>query len=737
VSIAATDAAAAEQGRDSGTFTITRVGDLTATLTVNYAVSGTATPDDYIPTLGGSVVLGAGVASVQIVITPVDDTLDEPDETLILTVTAGSGYALGSPLSATVTITDNDLPAVGIRATDPHATEAGQHKGTFTLTRDGYLGAALTAYYTVGGTAAASGAYTPTLTGSVTFQPGQASVTVDVTPVDDSTDEPAETVVLALKPDANYVFGAPKSATVTIEDNDLPTVSAVAADPNAAEEGQDPGRLKIVRTGDLTPSLTVYYTVSGTATAGDDYAAVPALTGSVTLLPGEAESFFDITPVDDAIDEPAETVILTITPNASAYLIGGGSATVTIADNDLVTVSVAATDPFASEAGLDKGTYTFTRVGGTSSPLTVYYAVVGGTATPDDYQPLAGSVTFDIGQATAAVDLVPVDNQITEPDKTVVLAITADPAYTVAGTTATVTINASPVVTAVRLNDRAGRGPSAIDPSGLGVRTIVIDFSEAVAFLPGDVTVQTVRFASDSEEVVATPAATVAGSGTTAMTITLPFGAAVDTWVKVRLSSSAIADLAGHLLDGDPRSGNLYIVDAATDLPTGDGAEGGDAVFYVGSLRGDMNLDRAVTTADKAAFLTAWQARSLDADFRGTGFGVRPPDGRITLGDIDGFTTAYLAAVSAGRTLSALPAGRPLSGEITPLPVLASSTLGVDILAEAAGKVPPDQQAPLADMEQRNSFSDPSDEETLDLLQVRRAQPATAAEGSLSAILRL
>jgi hypothetical protein len=61
----------------------------------------------------------------------------------------------------------------------------------------------------------------------------------------------------------------------------------------------------------------------------------------------------------------------------------------------------------------------------------------------------------------------------------------------------------------------------------------------------------------------------------------------------------------------------------------------------------------------------------------------------------------------------------------------------VDILAEAAGKVPPDQQAPLADMEQRNSFSDPSDEETLDLLQVRRAQPATAAEGSLSAILRL
>jgi hypothetical protein len=242
----------------------------------------------------------------------------------------------------------------------------------------------------------------------------------------------------------------------------------------------------------------------------------------------------------------------------------------------------------------------------------------------------------------------------------------------------------------VKLNDRTGRGPGSVDPSGLGVKTITVEFSEAVTFADADVTVEAVAFPPGSGEVARTvTSATIAGSGTGAMTITLPLGEAMDTWVRVRLSGTGIKDLANYRLDGDPRSGNLYIVNEADDLPTGDGVEGGDAVFYVGSLRGDTDLDRAVTPADKAAFMTKWAARDLDADFRGIGFGVRPLDGKITLGDIDGFTSVYLAAQAAGRSLATLPAERPLSGGVTPLPVLGAPAHNVDVLAEAAGKVQP------------------------------------------------
>ncbi|MCX5683496.1 MAG: hypothetical protein NT049_07420, partial [Planctomycetota bacterium] len=727
VSVAATTSDASETGPTKGVYTFTRVGNTNVALTVAYAVTGsTATPDDYQP-LTGSVTFGIGQSTATVDLMPVDDTADEPAETVILTITpSASDYLIGGTGSATVTIADNDLPAVSVAAT-ANASEAGPTKGVYTFTRAGDTSVALTVAYAVTGGTASLSDYQP-LAESVTFGIGQSEATVDLMPVDDTADEPDETVILTITAQpSDYVIGTPSCATVTLADDDLPSVHLMTTDRNASEQGHDKATYRFIRTGDLSAALTVYYFADPGGTASpSDY---QPLSGFVTFQANQSAINLDLVPVDDSEDEPDETVTLVISPRPD-YLVGAPTnPTVTIADNDLPTVSVAATDPLAAEAGLDKGTYTFTRVGDMSVALTVAYAVVGGTATPADYQPLAGSVTFEIGQAAAAVDLIPVDNQIIEPDKTVVLAITADPAYTVTGSPATVTINAAPVVTGVALNGRAGRGPGAVDPSGLGVQKIVIDFSEAVTFATGDVTVQTVRFPGGVEEVVTVPAASVAGSGTSEMTITLPYGAAVDTWVKVRLAGSAIADLAGHRLDGEARSGDTFIVDAATDLPTGNGAEGGDAVFYVGSLRGDMNLDNQITAADKAAFLAKWAAQDLDADFRGTGFGVRPPDGRITLGDMDGFASAYLAASAAGRSLAALPSGHPL-GDVTPLPLLASAPGGVDILAEAAGKLPSSPVLPNSGSVLTATSSDDSS----DPLKVRQAY---ATDDGSGAVLRI
>ena len=299
------------------------------------------------------------------------------------------------------------------------------------------------------------------------------------------------------------------------------------------------------------------------------------------------------------------------------------------------------------------------------------------------------------------------------------------------------------VVTAISLNASASRSVSGIDPSGAGVRSLMVTFNVPATFAAASVLLETVTFPAGVETVGATITTyTVAGSGTTSMTITLPGESVIDTWLKVTLIAAAVTGPMGSLLDGEPPatgSGFGYIAKVAVDLPTG-GAPGGDAVFYVGSLRGDFTGDGYVTAADKAGFLAAWNAKSLDADFCGVGFGVRPPDGKITLGDIEGFTTVYLAATTLGRHLDplpALPAGQAAAAAAA-APLAAATALSpeVDILAQAAGQLPVNG-SPLAVAGRQDPPLGQGDDDLADPLHHRRMPLPPLAADPRQAILRL
>ena len=51
----------------------------------------------------------AGSASALITVTPVNDTSVESNETVVVTLSANAAYTVGSPSSATVTITSDDV----------------------------------------------------------------------------------------------------------------------------------------------------------------------------------------------------------------------------------------------------------------------------------------------------------------------------------------------------------------------------------------------------------------------------------------------------------------------------------------------------------------------------------------------------------------------------------------------------------------------------------------------------
>jgi len=109
-------------------------------------------------------------------------------------------------------------------------------------------------------------------------------------------------------------------------------------------------------------------------------------------------------------------------------------------------VSIAATDPTATEAGRTPGAFTVTRAGSTASPLAVTYTV-GGTATNGtDYTSLSGSVTIPAGAGSATITVTPIADSLAEGDETVVVTLSANPNYGLgAANSATVTIADAPL----------------------------------------------------------------------------------------------------------------------------------------------------------------------------------------------------------------------------------------------------------------------------------------------------
>ena len=105
VTMAAIDASASEvPASDIGRVRISRTGSTTSSLSVLYTISGTAGNQVDYQRLRGNASIRAGAASVIIAVRPIDDTIPELDETVILTLSANPNYTIGSPNTATVTI---------------------------------------------------------------------------------------------------------------------------------------------------------------------------------------------------------------------------------------------------------------------------------------------------------------------------------------------------------------------------------------------------------------------------------------------------------------------------------------------------------------------------------------------------------------------------------------------------------------------------------------------------------
>ena len=331
-------------------------------------------------------------ATVDITLIVTDDALDEPDEeiTVALAVLGPSPPGLaGSPAVARVTITDNDHVPVALSWSTASPTVA-EADGTLVLmaqvttTVDKAPESGFTVPLTVAtadGTATQPSDYTP-VSENFSFSTGDftqvtvggeqrysAARDISVSVLGDTTDEPGETftVALAYGATASHLTGSSAIANVILTDSNQPEVTLewnetaeTAAEPDTAS-----GTTTVTLTAVATtmgrfapdPGFDLDFTLAtadGTATQPADYTG-PSTSGSFdetdfssVMVAGNpryrATMDFTVSVADDTIDEPDETLSVTLALSDASLtylLLGDAVATVTITDNDHVPVTLS------------------------------------------------------------------------------------------------------------------------------------------------------------------------------------------------------------------------------------------------------------------------------------------------------------------------------------------------------------------------------------------------------------
>jgi Calx-beta domain-containing protein/Big-like domain-containing protein/PKD domain-containing protein len=434
ISIRADDREASEGTGEVLAFVLTRSGSTADNVEVALGYGGTATRGVDYPNLPSSITIPAGETSATVMLGPLDDTLVEGSETVTVMLTSGAGYVLDtSSTTVDFLILDDDIPTLTVTALDPTASEAGRDPGVFLITRTGPTTAPLRVFYGISGDALHGTDYVQ-LPAEVTIPAGAASAPVFITPYDDAHGEGIETVTIQLTVfDGSYLVGSPMTASVTISDNDDVGLVSVDAFSSTTGEPGDNGRFRFHLNGSRTTPTTVRYTVSGTATSGVDYQALPGTVVLPAPVNGDSEVDVDVFIINDTLKEDVETITVTLTPDPAYVVYASGSATALLRDDDQPIVSLTKANAAPAEGGasssfyIGRSTASFGAI--TNGDLTVNYTVSGTAQNGVDYTLLSGTAIISSGTAGVDIPLVPLEDSLFDGTETVTLTLAPSPNY--------------------------------------------------------------------------------------------------------------------------------------------------------------------------------------------------------------------------------------------------------------------------------------------------------------------
>ncbi len=384
-----------------------------------------------------TVVIAAGSKSVQVAVPVLDDSLDEADEALELTVTSESGLA-GPSGTGLVILDDEPLPRLSVGDITIAESDAGTHIARVPVSLSASSERAISFSYGASSVSAEANVDFVQVSGSYTFAPGEQEAFIDIELFGDIDVEPDEQLQLRID-SVEHAALLDGIGVVTIVNDDVrlsPATLVRVTSDNLVEGSAGQVRLSLSETvnEDVIVDLV---DIPGDANVAQDYSDVSK---RVTIAAGQSSTNFSLQTVNDELFETGEAMFLTITSLSGPAQIEVASVDIAIADNEAppqlsladATVNEAAGGQAAVVASLDVGS---------ASDVHFTYASQAGSATDGiDYQPISGSAVIPAGQRELSVPLLILPDEVDEPDETFSVRITSIDGAQIGREQATVTV---------------------------------------------------------------------------------------------------------------------------------------------------------------------------------------------------------------------------------------------------------------------------------------------------------
>ncbi len=475
----------------------------------------------------GTVTISSGnTRSGWISVSTVDDSTDEPNGSLTLTLNSGTGYTVGSPSSVSVTVNDDDvavLPVLSVSRYQSGVTEGGT--AYFRVTSDRSVPSSIS----VGFSRSQSGSFASwSGSGTVTISSGNTrSGWIAVTTQNDSVDEPNGSLTLTLNSGTGYTVGSPSSVSVTVNDDDvavLPVLS-VSRYQSSVTEGST-AYFRVTSDKVVPSSISVGFSRSQQGSF-----ASWSGSGTVTISSGNTRSgWISVSTVNDSTDEPNGSLTLTLN-SGTGYTVGSpSSVSVTVNDDDVAVLPVLSVSRYQSS--VTEGSTAYFRV--TSDKVVPSSISVGFSRSQQgSFASWSGSGTVTISSGNTRsgwISVSTVNDSTDEPNGSLTLTLNSGTGYTVGSpSSVSVTVNDDDVAVLPVLS--VSRYQSGVTEGGTAYFRVTSDRSVPSSISVGFSRSQSGSFASWS------------GSGT----VTISSGNTRSGWIAVTTQNDSVDEPDGSL----------------------------------------------------------------------------------------------------------------------------------------------------------------------------------------------
>ena len=389
----------------------------TVTIPITPTGQGGATASDY--NVPANVVFNTGDTEKEITFQASADNVDDDGESVKLGFgnSLPTGVTVGSTYETTISITDDDVPAVAVSFEQSSYTVAEGSSETVKVKLSADPERTVTIPLTKTHQGGASASDYSNVPSNVVFNSGDTEKTFSFSATQDTVDDDGESVKLGFgNLPTGVSAGTTSQSIVSITDDDVPSVTVrfEQSSYTVAEGSSEAVKVKL----SADPERTVEVPITATDMDGassSDYSIVPQ---TVVFNSGDTEKTLSFSATDDTDDDDGERVRLnfgTLPPRVNST--SPSQAVVSITDDDVLPVVVSFEEPSYT---VDEGSNVAVKVKLDADPertVTIPVTSTGqGGASASDYS-VPSSVVFNSGDTektftfTATQDTVDDDGE--------------------------------------------------------------------------------------------------------------------------------------------------------------------------------------------------------------------------------------------------------------------------------------------------------------------------------------